>query len=162
MLKMLSILSRSVLILMLLMAVGCGKTPRSGEFVELEKRPEIVMPVDKGVVYFVRDDSFIGCAVSYYILENDKPVGALENGTYFALETEEGKHTYGAETESKTFITVDVKNGQASYIIGGVSIGAIVGRPSLEEVSKEEAMKMLEDEDIHYLRRNKEVELQSD
>lgn len=144
---------RFVVLVLLLCAVGCGKTPRTGDYLILDDRPVISIPADKGVVYFVRRNAFRECAVSYQILENNVEIGALKNGTYFAYEVAEGKHTFSAETESEAFITVDVKKGQASYIVGGFAAGVLVGIPSFVEVTEDTAMRLLEDDDIRYIRR---------
>lgn len=151
--RFLTVSFRFMVLVLLLGTVGCGKTPRSGDYLTLDDRPMVSIPADKGVVYFVRKDTFIGGGVSYLILENNAEIGALTSGTYFVYEAAEGKHTFSAETESETFITVDVKNGQTSYIVGGITMGAFVGRSSLDEVTEDTAMRLLEDDDIRYIRR---------
>lgn len=161
MVRLLNVVFRITIIALLLCAVGCGKTPRTGDYLTLDDRPVMSIPADKGVVCFVREDAFIGGGVSYLILENNAEIGALKSGTYFVYEAAEGKHTFSAETESETFITVDVKNGQASYIVGGITMGAFVGRPSLDEITEDTAMRLLEDDDIRYIRRRTPEELEA-
>lgn len=150
--RFINVMFRFVVFALLLCAVGCGKTPRAGQYIAVKERPEISVPTDKGIVYFIRKDAFIGGGVSYLILEDNKEIGALKSGTYFVVEADEGKHTFSAETESEAFVTVDVRNGQASYIVGGITLGAFIGRPNLVEVTKETAHRLLEDGDIRYLR----------
>lgn len=149
-LKHLSLLSRFALLLLLALAVGCGKTPRLGEYVKLDERPVLCAPDDRGLVYFIREDSFWGCGISYYITENKARIGALENASYFVIEADVGAHTYSASTSNETTITVDVEAGQVVYIIGGVSLGAVMA-PSLAEVTEDVAMRILEDPEIRYL-----------
>lgn len=158
-LKLFSLLSRSALLLLLILAVGCGKSPKLGEFVKLDERPALCVPEEKGLIYFIRKDKFFGSSFSYYILENKAPVGALENGSYFVLETSIGAHTYSAKTGSETFITVDVEQGEVVYIIGGVSLGAVMA-PSFSEVTEDVAMRILEDDNIKYLQRRTHKEFE--
>ena len=151
-LKQLSLLSRFALLLLLTLAVGCGKTPKLGEYVKLDERPVLCVPDDKGLVYFIREDSFWDCGISYYITENKARIGALENASYFVIEANSGAHTYSASTSNETTVTVDVENGQAVYILCGVSLGAVMA-PSLTEVTEDVAMRILEDQDIRYLQK---------
>ncbi|MFW5820127.1 MAG: hypothetical protein ACOCWA_02465, partial [Bacteroidota bacterium] len=48
----------------------------------------------------------------------------------------DGLNTLWASTESKTEIPVDVETGKEYYIRCGINMGIMVGRPSIEMVSK--------------------------
>ncbi len=74
--------------------------------------------------------------MSYFITEDTKTIGLLKAGSYFAFQATPGKHTYSAETEARSSVTLDVQPGQVYFIEGGIGMGFWAGRPQLAEVTK--------------------------
>ncbi len=66
---------------------------------------------DESVVYFYRQDKFLGKGVWYFIDHNGKHIGALKGGTYFFYVTEPGEKTFCAETEARVCKTIAMKPG---------------------------------------------------
>lgn len=123
----------AVLTLMTAAAVGCTSTQIAPRPAEFTAKP------GNGLVYFYREKSFVGMAVSYYVTEGETRLGAMKNGTFFTVDAAPGKHTYSAKTEVTREITLDVKEGETYYVKGGVTMGALAGRPSLTGVTEGEA-----------------------
>ncbi len=112
---------------------GCASVKYADKPATLTPQP------DKGLVYFYRETAFVGGMISYKIKETDVQIGALANGTYFAVQAAPGAHTYTASTESTESIIVSVEAGKTYYVRGGVNMGFMAGRPSLTEVTESEA-----------------------
>ena len=130
--------------------VGCAKMPLRGDYVEEKIPPQISPDSEHGIVYLYRDSAFGGGAISYFIEEDTKVIGLLKSGSYFIHKTKPGKHTYSAETEARSSVTLEVQPNEEYYIEGGVSMGFWAGRPQLTEVTKPVAEKVLPN--LKYLR----------
>lgn len=132
-----------LVVVLLLAVVGCAKMPLKADYV-YEANPQIAVADEtSAAVYFLRESAFTGGGISYFIFEDDKKIGLLKSGTYFTYKSSPGKHTYWAETESKAFVTLEVKAGETYYIEGGVGMGMWAGRPQLTEVTQPVAEKLL-------------------
>lgn len=122
----------SLALLMLNILSGCANVYRQPSNVYPKTR------VDKGLVYFYRENAFVGSGVSYYVYDGDKKIGGLKNGTYFYAWAEPGVHNYWARTESKSEKQLSVETNKTYYIRGEVGMGFFVGRPKLTIVSEDE------------------------
>lgn len=94
---------------------------------------------DQGLVYVYRPSSVLGMGVYYDIhvtnpTNPDLIAGELVNGSYVEVDVPVGENEIWGRTESKSSVTLDVKNGETYCIKGGVGIGFLVGRPNLEIV----------------------------
>lgn len=141
----------ATLVLLGLMA-GCAKMPGRGEYVEVTNPPEITPNEQVGAVCFMRESSFVGGGISYYIWEDSNKIGMLRSGSYFCHPAALGKHTYWAETEAKAFVTVDVDAATTKYVVGGLTMGMWAGRPQLTEVTKDAAAIIQNDNNLKYTR----------
>lgn len=130
--KLLSFGSAVVLILL----VGCAKMPLRGDYVEEKAPPQLQTDENMAAIYFFREWAFTGGGMSYFITEDTRTIGLLKAGSYFAFQTTPGKHTYSAETEARSSVTLDVQPGQVYFIEGGIGMGFWAGRPQLAEVTK--------------------------
>ena len=130
--KLLSFGSAVILILL----VGCAKMPLRDDYVEEKAPPQIQANENMAAIYFFREWAFTGGGMSYFITEDTKTIGLLKAGSYFAFQTTPGKHTYSAETEARSSVTLDVQPGQVYFIEGGIGMGFWAGRPQLAEVTK--------------------------
>jgi hypothetical protein len=100
------------------------------------KKPE----AGKGMLYVYRPSSFIGGGVYYDIhdsAQNDKVLGTITSGSVVEAELPPGPREIWAKTEAKTTIPVTIQAGKTECIEAGVSMGILVGRPSLKKVSLE-------------------------
>lgn len=111
---------------------GCGASGQQFSQFAVPKQ-------DKGLVYVYRPSSFVGGGV-YYDIHVTNPstpdfiAGELVNGSYVQIDIPSGESEIWGKTESKSSVTVDVKNGETYCVRGGVGIGFLIGRPNLEIV----------------------------
>ncbi len=151
---------RKVLVALVVLAcvglVGCAKMPTRADYV-YEKSPRpVAADAETGLIYFLREDAFTGGGISYFIFEDDTKIGLLKSGTYFVHKSTPGKHTYLAETEARSLVTLEIQPGQTYYIEGGVALGMWAGRPQLTEVTHPVAEKLLPG--LKYIRLSTEEE----
>jgi len=95
------------------------------------------IPDGVGLVYIYRPDSFIGAAVAYDVKVGETVITELPNGGYFAYFSNPGEVEFWAKTESKSAVTLDIKQNQIYYIKGTIGVGFLVGRPHLMIVTSE-------------------------
>lgn len=131
------------IIFCLLVLSGCAKMPVKGDYTVLDAPPVIEADAETGLVYFLRESAFMGGGITYFIWEDQEKIGLLRSGSYFIHKAKSGQHTYWAETEAKTHLTLNVDAGKTYYVLGGVSMGVWAGRPSLEVVTEGVAQGML-------------------
>lgn len=125
-----------LLVSVVALLVGCAKMPLRGDYVEEKAPPQLQTNENMAAIYFFRDWAFTGGGMSYFITEDTKTIGLLKAGSYFAFQATPGKHTYSAETEARSSVTLDVQPGQIYFIEGGIGMGFWAGRPQLAEVTK--------------------------
>ena len=152
---------RKVILALLALAVcavlaGCAKMPLREDYVYEQPAQTAVADAETGLIYFFRESAFTGGGISYFIIEDDTKIGLLKSGTYFVHKATQGKHTYWAETEARSAVTLDIQAGQTYYIEGGVNIGMWAGRPQLTEVTRPVADKFLPE--LKYIRLSTEEE----
>ncbi len=126
---------------------GCGAMPKKGEFVEGGTPPVLQADGESALITFLRESAFVGGGVSYYIYEDGKVIGALKSGTWFLHKASPGQHTYMAETESKSIVSLTLEAGKNYYVLGGVTMGVLAGRPELKESTEQYAKPLLKDLD---------------
>ena len=125
----------STLFLTLFFTQGCS----SGQ---LAKAEQIKVPKDKAVIYFFRTGRG-GGAIKFHVhtLEGH-PVGYLgKSGDSFTIEVEPGTHHYWSKAASRNDVILTVEAGKVYYVKATVKMGAVVGRPVLEQVSIENVPK---------------------
>jgi len=138
------------------MMAGCAKMPLREDYVYEQPAQAATADDSAGLIYFYRESAFTGGGISYFIFEDATKIGLLKSGTYFTYKATPGKHTYLAETEARSAVTLDVQAGQTYYIEGGINIGMWAGRPQLTEVTKPVADKLLPG--LKYIRLSTEEE----
>ncbi|WP_060825053.1 hypothetical protein [Sulfurospirillum cavolei] len=111
---------------------GCGASGQ--QFTQFAKPQP-----DLGLVYVYRPSAFLGSGVYYDVhvtnsSTQDYVAGELVNGSYVQVAVPVGENEVWGQTESKSSVTLDVKQGETYCVRGSVGIGFIVGRPNLEIV----------------------------
>jgi len=117
--------------------VGCASGP---------KYTEVNIPAlnsGYGRIYFYRDSSFVGAAVTSKIKLNDKPVGKSVPGGFFYVDTKPGGMKVSCKTETTKTIQFLLESGDERYIRTRVSMGVFVGHITPHLEGKEEAAKTL-------------------
>ena len=130
------LLSLSIVTILFLISVGCAKMPLRGDYVEEKSPPQMQADAQSAAIIFFREWAFTGGGMSYFITEDTNNIGLLKAGSYFTYRATPGKHTYSAETEARSSVTLDIQPGQTYYIEGGIGMGFWAGRPQLSEVTK--------------------------
>lgn len=120
-----------VLPLFILFLAGCAST----KFNEVES---LTAPTDQAVIFFYRTGSG-GGAVKFHVHDMDgKPVGYLgKSGDSFSITVSPGTHQYWSRAASRNDVILNVEAGKVYYVKATVNIGLAVGRPVLEQVSKD-------------------------
>lgn len=91
---------------------------------------------DYAVIHFWRFGG-VGVAVTYDVYVGETKVFRSVPGSKAEVKVyDEGRYEIWAKTESKTSLTIDLRKGGDYYISTGVTLGAFVGRPSLEFVQE--------------------------
>ena len=88
-------------------------------------------PEGMGQIVFFRESKFAGAAISYKVREGETELGKLSNGTYFVHTTTPGAHAYVVHSEAKDMLNLEVEAGETYFVVGGVSMGFLAGRPNL-------------------------------
>lgn len=88
-------------------------------------------PEGKGQIVFFREKKFAGAAVKYKVREGETELGKLSSGTYFVHVTNPGAHEYTVHSEAKDILNLEVEAGETYYVVGGVTMGFLAGRPNL-------------------------------
>jgi hypothetical protein len=106
------------------------------ENLALNKAEEVLLDIDHAIFYIYRQ-SGTGFLVSYDLYLGDTVICRVKNNYKTKIKIyRDGLNSIWARTESKTEIPINVKIGKEYYIKCGVSIGAFIGRPTIELVDK--------------------------
>src|SRR5687768_14370563 len=89
-----------------------------------------------GTVVFFREKKFAGAAVSYKVRENGVELCKLKSGSFCTVQAPAGKHEYVVHSEAKDVLTLEVEPGETYYVVGGISVGFLAGRPNLSPSDK--------------------------
>ena len=92
---------------------------------------------DYAIIFLYRPAGSAGALVSYDVRIGDTPVFRAKNGTKAEVKIyEEGQLEIWGRTETKVSLPLDVKLGEEYYIRCSVSMGALIGHPYLQKVSR--------------------------
>ena len=90
-------------------------------------------PEGKGLVVFFREKKFAGSAIRYKVREGTTELGTLLSGGYFVHVAEPGAHAYTVHSEAKDVMNLEVEAGETYFVIGGITMGFMAGRPNLSQ-----------------------------
>jgi hypothetical protein len=88
-------------------------------------------PEGKGQIVFFRPSKFVGGAIGYKVREGETELGKLSNGSFFVHTAEPGAHAYVVHSEAKDVLNIEVEAGETYFVVGGVTMGVLAGRPNL-------------------------------
>lgn len=86
---------------------------------------------------FFRQSKLMGAALSFKVRESGVELGKLSNGVYFVLDFDPGLHEFEVHSEAKDVTPIEVEEGEVTYLIFGISVGILAGRPNLSPSTKE-------------------------
>ena len=102
----------------------------------LKEAVEVLLDIDHAIFYVYRP-SGAGFLVSYDLHLGDTVICRVKNNYKTKIKIyKDGLNSIWAKTESKTEIPINVKIGKEYYVRCGISMGAFVGRPTIELVDK--------------------------
>lgn len=90
---------------------------------------------NEGTVYFYRSASLKGAAVNYNIYDSATLVGKMTPGQVLVYHVKPGLHLFSARMEAKTTAILNVEAGKLYFVQCGVTIGAVVGNPTMRQVT---------------------------
>jgi hypothetical protein len=93
--------------------------------------------LDEGeaLIHIYRPGRMAGAMIGYDVYLDENPVWRAKNGSRTTIRlTTGGAHTVMAKTEVRREVTLDVVLGCEYYIRCGMKMGAVVGRPDLQQV----------------------------
>lgn len=100
----------------------------------LTVKEEPLLDVDYAIINVYRYGG-MGSLIAYNINLGDSTICRVKSNYKTTLHIKkEGQHTLWAKTESKTEVPINLKNGKQYYLRCGISVGAFLGRPTLELV----------------------------
>ncbi|CAN7573280.1 DUF2846 domain-containing protein [Pseudoduganella sp. LjRoot289] len=119
---------------------GCAAT--GPKFQEMEASvPKL--SAEQGRVYFYRNASMLGGALTPAIKFDGSEVGESKQGGYFFVDAAAGNHEAATSTEATNKVTFVLDKGEVKYVRTSVSMGIMVGRVVPELVGADVAKKEL-------------------
>jgi len=95
----------------------------------------------KGMLYVYRPSSLIGAGMYYDIKIDNQVIGSMDNGEYIVKELSPGRKIVSAATESTVTVPVTIQKNKMTCVRAGITIGIVVGRPTLEYVDNNICLK---------------------
>ena len=92
----------------------------------------------KALVYFYRLKAFVGWALEPLVVCDGKETAKMDNGSYFAVSLEPGKHSCYI-SNNKSGFEVDLKAGDSRYVKITLEAGAWKGHGVMTLVQSEQA-----------------------
>lgn len=99
---------------------------------------EPAKPKDTALIYFYRIKQFAGSALEPSVYCDDKELARMDNGRYFGVTLEPGKHVCSMG-DKQTGFEIDVKPGEEYYARITIDTGFWKGRGRLTLMQKEQA-----------------------
>ncbi len=88
-------------------------------------------------VYFYRSASLKGAAINYNIYDDTVLIGKMTPGQVLMYYAKPGDRQFIAKMESKSIALMTVDAGKSYFVECGVSIGVVVGNPTMRQVSSQ-------------------------
>lgn len=92
---------------------------------------------DKSTIYLYRLKQFAGYALEPSVYMDDKELARMDNGRYFGVQVDPGKHTFRMG-DKQTGFEIDMKAGQEYYAKVSIEIGAWKGHGRLSLMQPEQ------------------------
>jgi hypothetical protein len=125
--------------LLILVATLCGCAASGPRHEEVRDSIPAIAP-GNGRIYFYRDSSMFGAAVSAEIRLNGEVVGRSTRGGFFLVDRPPGTYEVATATEVERILSFTLEAGETRYVKTSVSMGALVGRVTPELVDAEQAV----------------------
>lgn len=139
------LLRTTLLVLCSLACFGSGNTASAlavqSTTPQTESAPATTQPApqtDKAIVYFYRYKQYVGSALAPSVYCDEAQIARMENGRYFAVRLDPGKHTFRSN-DKQSGAEVDLKPGQEYFLRVEIASGFMKGHGRLVAVVPEQA-----------------------
>ncbi|MBZ5508397.1 MAG: DUF2846 domain-containing protein [Acidobacteriia bacterium] len=108
---------------------------------QTESAPATTQPAPQGnkaIVYFYRYKQYAGSALAPSVYCDEAQIARMENGRYFAVRLDPGKHTFRSN-DKQSGAEVDLKPGQEYFLRVEIASGFMKGHGRLVAVVPEQA-----------------------
>jgi hypothetical protein len=129
--------------LLLLAAALAGCTASGPKYAEVKNSIPALSP-DQGRIFFYRP-SAVGFAVKPDIQLNGTVVGEMLPLGFFYVDRSPGTHVATARTETEATVQIPLAANETRYVRGGITLGILVGRPTLHLADPRDALLELVD-----------------
>jgi hypothetical protein len=111
----------------------------------------------KATVYVYRYKQFVGSALSPSVWCDETELARMENGRYFTVKIDPGKHTFHSN-DAQSGVALDLKAGQPYFIRLEIATGLMKGHGRLTLVSAEQGTYELKSSKLKPLDQGKVVD----
>jgi hypothetical protein len=111
----------------------------------------------KALVYVYRYKQFVGSALAPSVYCDEVQLARMENGRYFAVTTDPGKHIFRSN-DTQSGVDLDVKSGQTYFIRVEIATGMMKGHGRLILTSPEQGRYELQSSKLKPLDASKVVD----
>lgn len=92
-------------------------------------------------IVFFRESHYVGKALKPSVYVDGKQVARLENGRWFSMPIQPGKHEVSSSAKNEAATVIEVSPGQTDYVQMVITTGTWRGGGRLIEVDSAEAQK---------------------
>ncbi len=125
---------------------GCGASGPVFSTIESSLPP---LSSGDGRIFFFRDGSILGAAVTPDIRLNDEVVGESRRSSVFFVDRPAGRYEASCQTEARNETWIDLASGDTIYVRTFVTPGAFVGHVQVVMVSPESGRRDIQG--LHYV-----------
>jgi hypothetical protein len=93
---------------------------------------------DKAIVYFYRYKQYVGSALAPSVYGDESQLARMENGRYFAVKMDPGKHTFRSN-DKQSGVELELKGGQEYFLRIEIASGFMKGHGRLILMVPEQA-----------------------
>ena len=126
--------------LLIIFLASCATGPK---FSEIDSKT-ILLDKDKSQVVVYRSGVF-AFLIQPTIYFDGKKTGACEPNGVFIINTDEGKHTIMAATETDAVLDIQTLKNERVYIKCEIGMGILIGRPKLSIINPKVANDFIKD-----------------
>jgi hypothetical protein len=112
---------------------------------------------DKATIYFYRYKQYAGSALSPSVYCDEAQLARMENGRYFTVKLDPGKHTFRSN-DKQSGAEVDLKAGQEYFMRVEIAAGFMKGHGRIVVVAPEQARYELKAKNLKPLDADKVVD----
>lgn len=141
----------------ILLAICCASLVAMAQDASPAAAPASDASASKATVYVYRYKQFVGSALAPSVYCDGNQLARMENGRYFAVKVDPGKHTF-TSNDKQSGIDLDLKAGQEYFIRVELAAGFAKGHGRLILMSSEQGSYELKSDKLKPLDADKVVD----